>query len=698
MNMKAIVSGSLMALLASSAIAQSLDPVRIEMFRSILQGNNCVLTEAQATNILPRFDFAREETRAIVGALVAAGEVRLDGNTLNLVDGSCGSDDPVADLLAQRDVQQFIAVMAEHGCAMTEAEGETVFLARGISKAQVGAMLGPMMQNGMANFDAGQGMLSVTSAYCSPATVVADVEEAPEAAGIDLAKVEQMRAVFAQNGCRMSEDQMGELLPAAGFSRADVGPIFNYLEASGELQDVNNDAVLTGDYCPQAEVAAPVAITEIDRSGMFGLGRVRELVDVMAQNSCTLNLQVADQYIVEAGIDHGFAKFSGGKMVRDGFATMAADGENIVLAVPYCIPAGGGAVNTVAVTAEIQPQPQPAVAENDGSPEALFYSVMAQNGCSMAEPLAQEAFPAAGLRMDQAYRIVDGLIDADEASYSENGEVVNVTNGHCIAQGAGQGMQTQPVAATSSEFPASPEGVFLAMMRRNSCSMSLSDARAQFPVAGMRAEQLEPLLDEYLQNGRIRMSADGSTISHPDPACYPTPGATDLTDPQTDEFVAQRQAAQQAMAAAQAPAVPDSSDPRAGLLAMLAANGCEVTQGNAAALIAAAGLEFGPSMQILTQMMGDGSATSPDGGQTLQVGPPLCMAATAAPQTPREVFINLIKQNNCSITAAEFSTLLPVDGLDASAAFAMISDLEAEGVITLPVTRDVVTLSAENCR
>jgi hypothetical protein len=134
---------------------------------------------------------------------------------------------------------------------------------------------------------------------------------------------------------------------------------------------------------------------------------------------------------------------------------------------------------------------------------------------------------------------------------------------------------------------------------------------------------------------------------------------------------------------------------------MLGANSCQVTQANAAELVAAAGLDFNTSMQMLTQMMGSGEATSPDGGQTLHVSAPLCVATAATPatpMTPREAFINLIKQNNCSITAAEFGTLLPVDGLDANTAFGMISELEAEGVISLPATRDVVTLSAEMCR
>ena len=131
---------------------------------------------------------------------------------------------------------------------------------------------------------------------------------------------------------------------------------------------------------------------------------------------------------------------------------------------------------------------------------------------------------------------------------------------------------------------------------------------------------------------------------------------------------------------------------------MLAANNCEVTQANVGGLAQAAGLDLNSTMQILGAMMNSGEATSPDFGQTLQVGAPLCVAAAAEPMSPRETFINLIKQNNCSITAAEFSTMLPVDGLDANTAFGMIGELEAEGVISLPASRDVVTLSAEMCR
>lgn len=593
MNFKALVSGGMLALLASSAMAQSLDPVRIEMFRSILEGNECVLTEAQAANILPRFDFERDETRAIVGALVAAGEVRLDGNTLNLVDGSCGSDDPVADLLGQRDVQQFIAVMAEYGCAMTEAEGEEVFTARGISKDQVGAVLGPMMQNGMASFDAGAGMLSVNSAYCSPVVVA----EAPVEAPVAQNATAEIMAAFNREGCSVSPIRANDVFTSGGLSLDQALAEIGVFIARGDITFGPQGEFIASDaICGGAPVQAPVTIatveaTEMDRSGLFADDNVRALVDLMSQNSCRVNLEVADNYTIESGFSHRDVDYYGQKMVLEGYATMEFDGPVLLLPAPYCIPIISSAVAG-------------SVAVNEGSPEGVFLSVMSDAGCALAEPQAKDLFEAAGLRMDQAYLIADEMVANGEASFSADGTILTVSPARCGAVSASVATLPVTVAETS-----------------------------------------------------------------------PTLGETTLATPTVDP-----------------------SDPRAGLLAMLAANNCEVTQSNAAGLIAAAGLEFGPSMQMLTQMMGDGSATSPDGGQTLQVNAPLCVVTAAEPQTPREIFINLIKQNNCSVTAAEFSAMLPVDGLDATTAFAMISELEAEGDITLPPTRDTVTLSAENCR
>ncbi|NOR61761.1 MAG: hypothetical protein GQ535_04600 [Rhodobacteraceae bacterium] len=792
MNIKALFAGGLLAVSAGASMAQSLDPVRIEMFRSILAGNECTLTEAAASNILPRFDFTRDETRAIVGALVAAGEVQLDGNTLMLVDGSCAVEDPVVALLERPDVQQFIAVMSENGCEMNEADAEQIFAARGINKAQVGAVIGPMIGAEMATFEAG--VLSVGSAYCSapvvaqetapivgsPVETAAETVEldrsgmfgmgrvrelvdvmaangctlnmdAPDAflaeagiehsfatfvarkmvsdgfasmvdaqnmqlpapycvsaggapveavtaatPGVDMNMVASLREIFLANSCRLTEDQMDEFLPPAGFTRDNIKPVFGYLEANGEVGEDGDDLVLYNDAC----AAAPVVVAEqpVDEAGI-DMAMVATMRQIFSENGCQLGNEQMQELLPPAGFTR--------ENVRPVFDFLEDSGEMIkvdgilILADEIC-----------AAGQEEAPVTAAPAFESDGSPYGQFIAAVIGNGCALEVSGAEEYLAAeAGLRMDQAFRIVDEMVAEGEATLISDGSTVQIDLAYCAETGTALVMEQ----VSPSAYPASPEGVMIAMMRRNSCEMLMADARAQFPVAGVTIEQFHPLLDRYLTNGRMDLSDDGLTISFVGPSCYPTPGSTEISDANTDEAVAQRNAANADMEAriAEATAQQEAvvaemmaergeaqleNDPRAGLLAMLAANSCEVTQANAAELIAAAGLDFNTSMQMLSQMMGTGEATSPDFGQTLQVGAPLCVAAVAEPMTPREIFINMIKQNNCSITSAEFTALLVTSDLDGATAYALISELEAEGVISLPASRDVVTLSAEMCR
>jgi len=789
MNLKACITGSLMALLASSAMAQSLDPVRVQMFRSILKGNECTLTETAAANILPRFDFTRQETRAIVGALVAAGEVQLDGSTLMLVDGSCGTGDPVVDLLAQDNVQQFIAVMAENGCAMNEADAEPIFTARGINKAQVSAVIRPLMQNGIATFT--NGVLRVDSAYCaSPAVVAEAVEvvgspvEAPEAMveldrsgmfgmsrvrqlvdvmaandctlnmdvpdaflaeagiehsfatfvarkmvsdgfasmadaqtmllpapycvsanspapvveaqaeqGVDMDMVASLREIFLANSCRLTEDQMDALLPPAGFNKDNIKPVFGYLEANGEMGDDGPDLVFYNDACAgaPAEVATASAETtaaEMDRSGMFGMSRVAALVDVMAQNGCTLNMEVADDYLGEAGIEHSFATFIARKMIADGFASMAG-AENMVLSAPYCLAAAGAVVVAEVETPVETPIETPLEVPSeetgvDMAKVALIRQIFAENNCRLSEEMMGELLPAAGFSRADAGAVFNYLEAQGELADVDNDAIL--TGASCTA--------TQAETPSMAGNDGTPKGIFISVAAQNGCALDVASVEEPLAVAGLRIDQAYRIVDDLIMDGKASLTNGGALVTLDPSICS---GAAQPVEPEAQAETAISPEA--ASEPAQTTTV-DSTAPRAGVLAMLAANGCEVTQANAAELVAAAGLDFNASMQILTQMMGSGEATSPDGGQTLQVGAPLCVATAAgAPQmTPREAFIDLIKQNNCSITAAEFSSLLPANGLDASMAFGMISELEAEGAITLPATRDVVTLSAEMCR
>lgn len=830
--------------LANGAMAQGLDPVRVEMFRSILVGNECTLTEAAAGNILPRFDFTKTETRAIVGALVASGEVELDGNTLMLVDGSCDAPDPVVALLDRSDVQQFIAVMAENGCAMTEAEGETVFTARGVTKAQVGAVVGPMIQAGMATF--ANGTLSVDAAFCTPPVVAeapdsvvgspVEMANVPEldrsgmfgmsrvrqlvdvmaahsctlnmdtpdaflaeagidhgfatfvarkmiadgyasmvsdslmqlpppycisadspapakpadadilamdglagmddttgmdslagvddtAAGVDMAMVASLRNIFLANGCRLAESDMDRLLPPAGFTKSNIKPIFGYLEDNGELVEDEGSLVLQNDACvaAPAEVATTPPPAEMDRSGMFGMSQVRQLVDVMAQNGCTLNMETPDAYLAEAGIDHGFATFIAKKMLSDGFASMV-DGQNMLLPAPYCIAAGGAAPVVPDATPDAAPDEPAAsvtVPRMQGmSDEAMkVVAVFNDVGCEIPVSGANDVFTAAGLTMAEGMAGLQPFIVNGQVRVSESGAAFVMDSAICDPARAGSqaddGTQapvadtpetdtppdTPRVEAMTFENDGSPQARFFAAVIANGCALEISGAESYLAdAADLRMDQAYRIVNDLVNEGRATLVSDNSTVQIDRGYCTEAAAAAALEQAPPETPVAV-ETPETATVPTDTP--PDSTDPRAGVLAMLAANGCQVTQANVAGLAEAAGLDLNTTMQILGAMMNAGEATSPDFGQTLQVGPPLCMAAAAAapkPTTPREIFINLIKQNNCSITAAEFGTMLPVEGLDASTAFGLINELEAEGVISLPATRDVVTLSAEMCR
>ena len=236
----------------------------------------------------------------------------------------------------------------------------------------------------------------------------------------------------------------------------------------------------------------------------------------------------------------------------------------------------------------------------------------------------------------------------------------------------------------------------MATMAEYGCALNVEAAHEIMPAAGLRMDQAYLIAEALVAAGDANYAENGGLLQISSARCAQSDGPAAVPAPQPVEEIVEA-------APTQVVAPPaDPADMRTALLAMLAANNCEVTQANVGTMIGDAGLEFGPAIQELNQLMSEGLATSPDGGQTLQVAPPDCVAASAAvsagASTPKEIFINLIKQNNCSITASEFNALLPVDGLDASAAFGLIGELEAEGIITLPPTRDTVTLSAENCR
>ncbi len=579
---------------------------------------------------------------------------------------------------------------------------------------------------------------------------------------------------------------MDAFLPPAGFTKDNIKPVFGYLESNGEMGEDGEDLVFYSDACTAipAEVVTSTAETpaaELDRSGMFGMSRVAALVDVMAQNGCTLNMEVADSYLAEAGIEHSFATFIAKKMLSDGFASMV-DAENMVLSAPYCIAAGGAVpvedapveqgvdmtkvaslreiflANSCRLTTDMfaigpigdslisagftqqnilpildyldandevtgngydivfldeacsaAPVETPSSAETSAATAEVDMSELSVKviqvfnaiGCTLPVTSANDVFTQLGLSTSDSLAGMEPLITNGQITVSASGgefildpticDPSNSVLPEAAETGVPEAEAVEPAAPMMAVNDGTPLGAFISVAAQNNCSMDVSAAAGLLAGVDLRMDQAYRIVDDLMADGQASLSNGGALVTLDSTLCAGTAQPVEQVQTPVEP------------ATPVSPTTPDettvdSTDPRAAVLAMLAANGCEITQANAAGLISAAGLDFNSSMQMLTQMMSSGEATSPDGGQTLQVGAPLCVAASVEPKTPRETFINLIKQNNCSITAAEFGSLLPVNGLDANTAFAMISELEAEGVISLPATRDVVTLSAEMCR
>ncbi len=380
MGAKVFTAGIMASFLATAVGAQTLDPARVELLRAVLAGNDCSLTEAEAGIVLPGMDFTREESRAIVEALVAQGKVVLNGGTLDLVDGSCESETPVADLLARRDVQQFIAIMSENNCALNASAAEQVFTARGISKSEVTAVVAPMLQNGLASFDGVAGILTVNSPYCAASVAAESPESQPESQ-------------------------------------------------------------------PESPQDTPVQAPEAQQPGLLGREDVTIYLEVMRNQACSVNAADMAAVFANSALQVAAAFSISTELAAEGLAVI--NGSQLTIDSSICL----GATDVPAVATPAAPPQTPA--PNDGSPEAVFLAVMSENNCTLPEPQARELFAAAGLRIDQAYAIANALVAAGEASYGDNGRVLNISAARCglAATPATQSTQTTPAAPVAATPP-----------------------------------------------------------------------------------------------------------------------------------------------------------------------------------------------------------------------------------------------------
>ncbi len=592
-------------------------------------------------------------------------------------------------------VSAFLDLIADNGCSMTEAEAEIIFPANGFDKSLTREIAIALIDQGVVAFESET--LRIIDGSCDiNSQVTRNIELTADQA--------RFIEILAPLGCRMTEDQMKTTLPENGMSARTGDQMADELMDLG-IATVSEDRMsltISADYCPPVGAAAPAepdnGMSGANANAMYMSGtQVQRFVEIMAENNCSLHRDQVRSVFTEPGMMPDDMDEIAETLMGLSLAAYSRETQMLTLHESIC------ASNAAPQESNVAPQepnaaPQEIINDQESVSAGVplsdpavhqFVTIMSNEGCMISAGGISRSFDAAGMTEAEAREIGARLETQGFLSVSGSGAFMMMPP-NCEAYAPPAAQQ-----AVASESPApagndgSLEGGFMSVMAQNDCRLTEIDARQLFPASGLVMEDAYIIADKLVEAGLGHYSEDNTTLIITSPDC------TDLA-----------MAATPVETGSDAPevvvATPEASDdPEAQFLMMVAANACEITQANARDMTDAAGMDFNLAMGIASRMMNDGRAVSPDGGQTLQILAPLCVAVgsgPAGPMEPRDIFIEVLRGNNCTMTAGEFSSLLPVDGLDQNAAFGLITELEAEGVITLPPTRDVVTLTAGNCR
>ena len=593
---------------------------------------------------------------------------------------------------AEEDRQAFLDIIIENGCSMDETEAEFIFPQSGYDRDWTRKVAGELIDAGEVEISNGQ--LILLNGACDGQSGFTPLQQ-------------QFIEIIATAGCQVSEEGVHTLFPPNGMDVDVAYDIGEFLMDSGfaTLIEETEVLVVNPEYC------TPIGDAVSGENAVLNDPQVQEFLTIMAANNCQISEEAVRSVFPAAGMDADLAFDIGENLMDAGLASFS-ETQDLVVTAPTCV---GGAPMEAGGSLLDNPRVQE------------FLTILAANGCRIGEDDVRSVFPAAGMDADEAFDIAEDLVDAGIGEFTPEEQMV-VGAEYCTASQATEldlpdieALEAQAVedameaaedameaamAAAESAIDVTPAvsdvvsapiandgaamGIFMSVMAQNGCSLEEGRARAEFATAGLDMENVYEIAEQLILTGEAEYIDDDTVLVVTSAACEAANPSQLVVTP-----------AVEIPDVTETPVVEtpiDTADPEALFLQMMAINGCELTQANAREMTAAAGVDFNVAMGIAAQMLNDGRATSPDGGQTLQVGPPLCVAGGTNTSAPRDIFIEVLRGNNCSATASEFGTLFPVDGLDQSTAFGLINELEADGVITLPPTRDVITLTAENCR
>lgn len=301
---------------------------------------------------------------------------------------------PLIPLPAAAQVDARSAIIAAGragGCAITEAQADTIFPALGLSQDAVREAAQAMIAAGEAT---GEGdTLRLSPAVCGAAGGPA----APVPAVSDV--VDTVMQVFRENGCLLTEAAAMPLFAARGITPEAidaVGSEFEALEEAGVFVEQDDGSMrLIDPACPNG-----------GRSPM-----VATVLQVFRENGCVLTEDQAMPLLEARGITEADMEAA----EREFEALMAAGTLIEVGDETYRLVDDGC--------------PVPSIAAAVGTPRDRLVRLLAENGCAVDYADAVPLLPAYGLTEDDAERESQALMEAGEATLS--GDVLTLAPALC---------------------------------------------------------------------------------------------------------------------------------------------------------------------------------------------------------------------------------------------------------------------------
>ena len=150
-------------LIGTPVLAQEVDMERVDLFVSVIVDAGCMMTEQSAGTLMPASGFTdRDETKGIVGYLLAEGMASLRGSVLKIETPECDGVESPTDVLQR----EFFTYMATRECMISYEESRTAFPEAGFDLDALDDLIEGLMKIEGSAIDYSSEVITIKPEFC----------------------------------------------------------------------------------------------------------------------------------------------------------------------------------------------------------------------------------------------------------------------------------------------------------------------------------------------------------------------------------------------------------------------------------------------------------------------------------------------------------------------------------------------------